>query len=466
MTKANITFSFFLLFLANANAQLVSTYIGQTGKEGYDLSTQYRDSAYLNGPWGMAFDTNSNLYITEYFGHRIKMVTTDGSSVYIRSGSSATLEGDRGYDEAAAGQAKWYSPGGIAMDKTTNSLVVADRDNHCIRRLSPYVNATNSQISSFIAGGTDITESGYANGTTFSARFDQPYDLAVAADGIIYVADAFNHCIRKIDEVNDEVTTFAGNGTKGFKDGQDTSARFFLPCGICWDPNGDLLVADRYTYRIRKVNVASSPIGMVSTVAGSNDDDVLDGPISTATFKLPTDVACDKKGNIYVCEANNSTGGDRVNVIRKISNGKVTTIAGQNNTNGTANGLGVNARFDMPVSLLLDKSETMLFVADLNNHAIRTIHLWPLGISELMGNTYESTLEFFPNPTNGDYLNVSTDFEMKSIRITDLSGRILMTEQMKGKQAGLSIGVMANGVYILTVAGTDGQQVSKKLLVK
>ncbi len=462
MNKNKIAFAFFFLFLANANAQLVSTYVGQTGKEGYDITTQYRDSTYLNGPWGIAFDTNANLYITEYFGHRIKLVTANGVTVYTRSGSSGTLEGDRGYDEAAGGQAKWYSPGGIAMDKANNSLVIADRDNHCIRRLSPYVNPTNSQVSSFIAGGTDITESGYVNGTTFSARFDQPYDVAVAPDGIIYVADAFNHCIRKIDKVNDEVTTFAGNGTKGFKDGQDTSARFFLPCGICWDQNGDLLVADRYTYRIRKVNVATSPAGMVSTVAGSSNDDVQDGPISTATFKLPTDVVCDKKGTIYVCEGNNSTGGSLINVIRKISNGKVTTIAGQNNTSGTTNGLGFHARFNMPVSLLLDKNETMLYVADLSNHAIRTIHLWPLGISDFV---YDTVLELSPNPAAYGYLDIATDFDMKTARIIDMTGRILQTNKMYGKKGRINFDNISQGVYVLTVTAINGQTISERFVV-
>ena len=192
------------------------------------------------------------------------------------------------------------------------------------------------------------------------AGFSDPFGIAIANDGTIYVADAGeSNRIRKIT-IEGILTTLAG-GNEGFADGSGAAASFNTPSGLAIDPSGNLYVADTGNNRIRKV----TPQGEVSTVAGDGTAGYLDGAAAQARFNGPIGVAVDAAGNVFVADTYN----DRV---RKISaDGQVSTVAGAG-TPGYADGDRNSALFDTPCGVIA-MPDGSLIVADTGNDRLRKI---------------------------------------------------------------------------------------------
>jgi sugar lactone lactonase YvrE len=204
---------------------------------------------------------------------------------------------------------------------------------------------------------------GAVDGPGSVALFDDAVDVAMARDGGIYVADVSNHVIRKISPAG-MVTTFAGLAYgSGSQDGTGSGARFNNPAGVATDSSGNLYVADSVNSTIRKI----TPAGVVTTLAGlANSQGYVDGTGADARLVLPTGIAVDHHGNVYLSDAHNNT-------IRKITAaGVVTTFAGMPGVAGSADGNGSAARFWFPYRIDVDSSGN-LYVADSGNHTIRKI---------------------------------------------------------------------------------------------
>jgi sugar lactone lactonase YvrE len=195
------------------------------------------------------------------------------------------------------------------------------------------------------------------------ARFQDPFGVAVDAEGNVYVADAGqSNRIRKIAAENSAVTTLAG-GAEGFADGVGASAAFNTPSALAIDANGNLYVADTANNRIRKV----TPEGLVSTLAGDGTIGARDGASGAAQFNAPVGVAVDARGErVYVADTYN----DRIRLITT-GNGQVTTLAG-GNAPGDADGASLDARFDTPCALVAAPDGT-LFIADTGNGRLRKL---------------------------------------------------------------------------------------------
>ncbi len=218
----------------------------------------------------------------------------------------------------------------------------------------------HAQLVTTVAGVPEIA--GYQDGTPYNATFNNPHGLAADTIGNIYVADRYNHTIRKIG-VDGMVSTIAGTpGISGDQDGAGIGALFNEPWGICASKDGTLYIADTRNNKIRKI----TPDGDVSTVAGTGNFGSSDGNPLSSTFGNPTGIEIDEVGNIYVADHLTHT-------VRLISNtGIVSTLAGAPYSIGKQDGLGSAARFHRPYGLTLDNDGNIL-VADEWNHLIRKV---------------------------------------------------------------------------------------------
>jgi sugar lactone lactonase YvrE len=192
------------------------------------------------------------------------------------------------------------------------------------------------------------------------AGFADPFGLAIAPDGTLYVADGgASNRIRKLTPQG-AVTTLAGSG-EAYADGAGTSAAFDTPSGLALDDAGNLYVADTGNNRIRKV----TPDGQVSTIAGDGTAGYADGATAAARFNAPLGVAVDHTGRIYVADTYN----DRIRLITP--DGQVTTLAGAGQP-GYADGAGASALFDTPCAVALTPQGELL-IADTGNDRLRKL---------------------------------------------------------------------------------------------
>ncbi|MFM7536111.1 MAG: LamG-like jellyroll fold domain-containing protein [Acidimicrobiales bacterium] len=197
------------------------------------------------------------------------------------------------------------------------------------------------------------------DGPAGTARFARPEGLAVDALGTVYVADRWNHSIRRITPAG-VVSTLAGSGSPGGADGVGTAASFSEPIGLGLDAAGNLLVAEWAGNRVRRV----SPSGVVTTLAGSGVAGTADGVGTAASFNGPYGLAVDADGTVFVSDWFSHR-------IRRISpSGVVTTLAGSGA--GFVNGSGSGAAFTHPQGLGLDAAGNV-YVGDAGNGALRRV---------------------------------------------------------------------------------------------
>ncbi len=200
---------------------------------------------------------------------------------------------------------------GLTVDRD-GALIVADRENHVIRRVAPDGTVTT------IAGSWQWP--GLQDGPAETARFNAPRDVAVAPDGTIYVADEGNHRVRKITPDGTVITVAGGERGEArwdeMRDGPAEQALFDSegPQGLALDGHGDLYIVDRNAVR------RLSPSGWVSTVVGGNGLGWRDGPADEAQVTGLYDIALDEAGNLYVIDDARGGGAEpgRVLAIRKI----------------------------------------------------------------------------------------------------------------------------------------------------
>ena len=197
-------------------------------------------------------------------------------------------------------------PFGVALDRLGNVYVADAGEHNRLRKIS-----VDGQVTD-LAGGRE----GYSDGIGAAAAFHTPSGIAFDPHGNLIVADSGNHVIRKVT-MQGVVSTLAGDGTAGFRDGAGQQAQFNGPMGVALDKAGNVYVADTYNDRIRRIGLD----GAVTTIAGSGVAGTLDGPAAAAMFDTPTGIAVDAKGVVYVADT-------RVGAIRKLGlDAMVTTLA-------------------------------------------------------------------------------------------------------------------------------------------
>jgi len=343
----------FILFSAQLNAQQVSLYAGVPDSIGQNPTGISKEYAYFNNPYGLAYDSYGNLWVSEWSNHTIRMITPSGM-VYVRAGGYL----QDCFKNAAGITARLSNPSGICVG-IGDTIYFADQGNHVIRKITPYKNLGNTQYIAVKAGKYDsltpnpncyVRKPGYADGKWLSAQFNEPVDVCSDKNGNLYVADKNNHCIRKIG-TDGNVTTIAGTPTvPGDVDGNASSAKFNYPVGVSITDNGDIYVAEWGNAKLRKISG-----GKVSTV------------LEFPPLFNPSDVIFDSRGILYIS--------DLARIIR-LEGTKWSVFAGSqyHNETGYKNDTGYAARFNGVRQMVVDpKDYHFVYAADYNTHVIRKI---------------------------------------------------------------------------------------------
>jgi len=260
-----------------------------------------------------------------------------------------------------ATSAQLVSPNNIAVDSQGN-IYFSDSGLSQVFKV-----ATNGVIS--IVAGNGLSSGGGDGGLATGASLDAPEGLAFDSAGNLYIVDAFASNVRKVD-TNGIITTVAGGqGQSGFAGdgGPATSALLTNPSGIAIDRSGNIYIADRANNRIRMVSAST---GIITTIAGSSHTGFTGdgGPAAQATLTLPTSLAIDSVGNLYIADQNDW-------VVRRIStSGIITTVAGtgQPGTGGD-NGPATKAQLSGPEGIAVDASGN-LYIVDTGNQRIRYVN--------------------------------------------------------------------------------------------
>ena len=354
---------------ANINAGFISTFAGN-GYEGYSGDGGPAAGAEINRPDALAMDAEGNLYIAEHYNARIRKVDKSGIITTVAGNGSWEYSGDGGPATQAG-----LSPFGVAVDSDGN-LYIADFDNYRVRKVDtngiittvagygtegydgsgdggPAINAQfggpcavavdtagnlyivdvyDGRVRKVDTNGIITTMAGYGTygysgdgGPAIQAKLAFPMGVTVDPVGNLYIADYYNYRIRKVD-TSGIITTVAGGGEPLDPEflgdgGPATEAWLYQPIGVAVDAAGNLYIADWYHYRIRKVDTN----GIITTVAGngtygySGDG----GPATQAQISQPSAVALDAAGDLYIADSWYNS------VIRKVTHGlfaELTTV--------------------------------------------------------------------------------------------------------------------------------------------
>ena len=268
----------------------------------------------------------------------------------ITGGQVSLLAGDGGFGtKNGAGDTAQFVDPYRIEVDADGNVFEMDQADARVRRITP-----DGFVSTYAGSGV----SGFKDGDVSVALFRQSMGgIAMGAQGVVYIDDTNNGRIRKISATG-QVSTFAGRETRGYVNGDTSVAEFLNPNAILFDRQGNMFVADNGNYCIRKI----TPAGMVSRLTGTGTNGMTDGAAGTAQFHYIQDMVMDKDGIIFICD------GDR---IRKVNPaGEVTTIAGS--TTGYADGDGPAALFNYPAGLAID-ADGNLYVADAMNNRVRKI---------------------------------------------------------------------------------------------
>ena len=277
----------------------------------------------------------------------ITTIAGNGTAGYLGTGTSAIL-------------AELDHPKGTAIDDS-GYVYIADADNNVIRRIDLAGNITT--IAGYPAGGFSGD-----SGLAIYAGLSRPNSVAIDYAGNIFICDADNQRVRKINTAG-IITTIAGNGTAGYNGdgGRADTSELNYPGSVAVDKYGNVYIADEYNNRIRKVDT----FGIITTVAGNGATGYsgAGGSALSASIPFPFGVAVDTGRNIYFSLTLND-------VICKVDNtGTLITVGGTDGVNGSSGdgGPATAALFDTPWGIAVDRVGN-LYISDNANQRIRMVN--------------------------------------------------------------------------------------------
>ncbi len=354
----------FLICLAiltpqKVKAQVMTTIAG-SGSVGYWGDTGPATASALDSPGCVAIDGYGNIYISDQLNNCVRKVNAAGIITTIAGTGAPGYNGDTMAATAAQLNSNW----GIAADHYGN-VYVADQNNNRIRKVD-----TLGMITTI--AGTGVAGFSGDNGPALNARISHPIGIAVDKRGNVYIGDADNYRVRRVDTAG-IITTIAGVGSGGYSGdgGAATAAHIEFMWGLATDAAGYVYICDGTNNRVRRADPA--PGGLITTVAGNGyigaDGD--GGAATAAKMNLPTGVFVNSAGEIFIADCGNNR------VRRVTAGGVINTVAGTG-TPGFAGDYGpaTDALLHRPLTICADTNNN-LYIADLDNVRIREINVAP-----------------------------------------------------------------------------------------
>ena len=420
-------------------------------------------AARLDDPINGVFDKYGNYYFAEGSGERVRkinlsnIITTlagDGSSGFGGDGTSAT-------------SAIFFVPNTVRLD-TFGNLYIADGGNNRIRK----INISTGIISTIVGNGTGAFLGD--GGSCATAEIWDPQDICFDKFGNLYIADAFNARVRKVNP-SGIISTYAGNGISAYS-GEGvpaTIAGLALPTGLAVDDTGNLYIADVSGNRVRKVDT----FGVMTTFAGNGNGSYTGDGIPAVSAQInPGKLAIDSSGKLIIADQYN------LRVYKVDGSGIIHNIAGDGMTGFSGDGgIATAAAIDYPGGVSFDPCWN-LYIFDIDYGRIRKISYNPScslhsldSLASLKTNEINSAanISIYPNPAY-DELTINSSNKIAQITISNLIGQVAASRDgltpalSKGAggvtQARVDVSVLPPGVYVVRVTDVEGNVVVRKVV--
>jgi Secretion system C-terminal sorting domain/NHL repeat len=371
---------------------------------GYDGDGGAATSVWLKRPYRVAVDISGNIYIADAFSNKIRKVDELG----IITAFAGT--GERGYsgDGGPASSAKLYLPYGLNFDNLGN-LYIAEEGNNVIRKIDSRGIITTVAGNGFSyndsLGNTHGAYDG-DNGPATLAKLNSPLGVSVDNNGNIYIADADNRAIRRVDAVTGLISTFAGRGGSVSDDVPATSGYLNIPTDVLADSVGNVFIVDWMSGLIKMVNAS----GLIRTIAGKIKGGLIGegdgGPATNAVLYRPSGISSDVCGNLYIADAMSHR-------IRKI----------------TYNGDCVFANESVPN---VSKSKSV------------------------------SAFNIYPNPVQRYLTIAGTINKVSEVKIINLIGETVYSHTANASKVLIDVADLPSGVYYVKVNGAEVRKFVKQ----
>jgi sugar lactone lactonase YvrE len=401
-------------------------------------------NAQLSFPKAVVADASGNIYIADYSNNRIRKINTAGTISTIAGTGVAGFSGDG----SSAVNAQLSAPIGVAVDALGN-VYIADYNNNRIRKVN-----TSGIISTFAGSGAVGTNGD--GGAATAAELYYPSGVAVDPSGSVYITT--KHCVRMVNLAG-IISKFAGmdNGAYGGDGAAAINAYLHFPSGVACDGSGNVFIADRYNNVIRKVNGS----GIISTYAGTglNGFSGDGGNAPLAKLYMPTGVAVDALGNVYIADVGNSR-------VRKVnSSGVITTFAGSGVTGCSGDGGPATlAEINGPFGIGVDQSNNVIFTEE-SNHRIREVCIGPC-VAGLKSLTEDKTkIIIFPNPAIASFkIQIDNEFSNGELILINSIGQKVYEQKIFRGTNEVRTRDLAKGLYNCFLLG-EGQLLSNTKLI-
>lgn len=324
----------------------------------------------------VALNSTDSVIVTDVSNVRIRRAFFDGTFNTIAGNGIEGYTGDGGLALAAT----LYNPATTTTD-SSGTVYIADASNNVIRAI------VNSTMTTYAGNG--ISGGSGDGGPALAASFSEPFGVAVDLSNNLYIADTNNHVVRKVDPATSTVTLIAGIYIAGFSGdgGPATAAQLNAPKGVAVDVSSNIYILDAGNVRVRRIDGIT---GDITTVAGDGTNGYAgdNGPATTAVLNQPLGITTDSQNNLYIADTGN-------HIVRQIlaGTGFIYRFAGIANTPGFSGdgSFATFARLNTPTTVACDPVSQKLYIADEANFRVRVVDIPTNVINTAVGNGSPAT---------------------------------------------------------------------------